>query len=944
MLINAPKGKLDIIKWMRKTTNIPIKGIDSRESDNSAPDGLSTAIVDLEPIGSAGKITSWKPAARPTLIPITLNDPSYLEDDDNRIFRLAWERVKSQSEFLLGVSDVYRALSYVQCPGTVVLVLTSTTGTFSDNENVSTTSGTGNGTARYKTSSPRFIVTSGEFDVGDTITGGTSGATGVISTITGFQYRITALYLGLGGTGNGKLTFQSSQEWDLDIKDNEKSTLIVSNKGDQTDSRFFHLLGSTIFPAILPLILAPSNGFANDDTLISYTDEQIEANEYKGFLIPETEDKYIAYTFALKLKNGKFVSHTAPRVHKFEHLVPGAGIRYSMYLHTLRPSLITSGEWFEMYIKYIEEGGINPTDNFLEFIKNKVEGYYLFVTKSHISGEEASKDNLYYEYQSWSHDTLNIPTIDFAINEEELLTKRVLDVDPYSHHRISANAIGNYKNRVLLGGIYTDFGLPVDSFDAYATSSGTLNEADCYDEVTIKTDNGEFVRIATKDYDYKTAPTPDEFSFSDLISYPDARAVNYKIWVRDEGDTEYELALEVGLKEHSGLNIAFNYVEDRAVYGRGTSATTTASKDLTVNDVLMYEPNKVKVSDLEQLYFPLSQTYEVGDDNEEIVAFASNTDEVTPSQFGEFPIYIFKKSSIHAFEFSNSIDVLFQRVVTISNTYGLIHRDALAISNGVVFFGSGENNSGNIDDKGIHVLKGKNIEQIHLAIEYDDTYEFTSNSNYPNESKIVLGYDRSKEELYVSIQGSSDFPYSVDTEGNYVFNLKHNIWYKKGFMSSTADNKKALQFVQAYDSTTGERQLHFLSNSNTNSEDYRNISDEDSAVTNYISFVSRPIKFGNAHTYKRMFLSFLRGNIKTLTGKSYTVKLWGIRKGYSNVLVIHYVFDGATYPDVDDLVLKSNRGSFQSFVFTITGDILPSSRLEYFEFDYDIRSTNRLRE
>ena len=114
-----------------------------------------------------------------------------------------------------------------------------------------------------------------------------------------------------------------------------------------------------------------------------------------------------------------------------------------------------------------------------EFWKTQISGVSVFATFPKDNLNDAVKDGLFYELIFYS-DIDKIPQSDWPTSDNENIKKittpvdnwplqRVLNIDSFSHHKMSARAIDSYNKRLLLGGRSTDFAKPENTLKGLNT-------------------------------------------------------------------------------------------------------------------------------------------------------------------------------------------------------------------------------------------------------------------------------------------------------------------------------------------------------------------------------------------------------------------------------------------------------------------------------------------
>jgi hypothetical protein len=303
--------------------------------------------------------------------------------------------------------------------------------------------------------------------------------------------------------------------------------------------------------------------------------------------------------------------------------------------------------------------------------------------------------------------------------------------------------------------------------------------------VYIKTDNKDLIiNLGTKILRVNTV-LPRKLALPKYISFPDSRAYRMDFLYYSTADGKYW---------HGTIRLVASDVSNFAYTPSVTDSVGVNIIDLTEIDSSEYsyyfalaersyfDNTSIIVSELNNpFYFPVSQSYQGG---APIVQLAVAHEEITSSQVGQFPLYVFTEERIFALE-AGSGNVLYGRTVPVSAEV-CINRNVLQTKLGILF----------IAQSGLKVISGRDIADISDVIEKNldvnvrvqsgqtpAPYEqVLSNSAlvmlYGRLSAVVfddymkgaaLGYDINNNEIIVS---NSAYDYS------YVYELNNQMWHK----------------------------------------------------------------------------------------------------------------------------------------------------------------------
>ena len=224
-------------------------------------------------------------------------------------------------------------------------------------------------------------------------------------------------------------------------------------------------------------------------------------------------------------------------------------------------------------------------------------------------------------------------------------------------------------------------------------------------EVTIQTQDGaRTVRRHTETLAY--------IPFAGMLSYPDARANNMRVWFVSGGSVKY---VDYTLKPHNFLPIAYYIAPDlKAIhYWLDANATTAQTVPTWITNptteqegISEYYPNGLKVSAVNNpFYFPADATYQVG--NAEIVALCANTMALSTGQWGAHPLFVFCKDGVYAMQVDSTGELTYRNCVPISREICNNARSVTPIDDAIVF----------TTDRGLMLMSGSNPIEISQPAE-----------------------------------------------------------------------------------------------------------------------------------------------------------------------------------------------------------------------------------
>jgi hypothetical protein len=194
-------------------------------------------------------------------------------------------------------------------------------------------------------------------------------------------------------------------------------------------------------------------------TTATYTEDEVLAGQNGG--IPRKDSKqYFMVRWSFRLFDNSYVKHSRTEIIE----VPtGLGTN----------SIIP---------EFTMEGYDSSLPNRL-FWESFISGVSVFCTQPKATEKEALDDFLFYEVgffpfidkkpmDEWDTPT-NPNIIRITSNFIVWITQQTLGIDNFTHHRFSANVVDSYNNRVLLGGVSTDFAKP-----CFSSPQGVIDYVD----------------------------------------------------------------------------------------------------------------------------------------------------------------------------------------------------------------------------------------------------------------------------------------------------------------------------------------------------------------------------------------------------------------------------------------------------------------------------------
>ena len=657
---------------------------------------------------------------------------------------------------------------------------------------------------------------------------------------------------------------------------------------------------------LLPGLLPPESG------------STVEVQTYPGIL--RNKDKYIGIIIAWKHPNGQWVKHSMPAFRKIP--IQTNALNTNRDYATLTFSVDSSytdndtnydanTAWHDDY--QFPPGGSTFEDDLLE------RG--VFITDPKETMDLAVIEGTYFLIGTLDDDD----ALEWKENEETIPTGQVLNIDEYSHHVQMSKVIKEYQNNLLTIQSVTNFALPGWEWHSMPPNSGNfglhsilpkINETvgqtitdpslgaqakasneDCVVRVEIDTDKGAFYRWNKVSIAFYNNVGTRIIYLPGFLSYPDNRAKSLSFYWYDSGSQNYELITTINLKPHPFLNLGYSFgdVESTLQCRRieYTPSSFSAINFDTDNDKVYVEENEFKISDLTGTYFPLTRSYQVSDEIQNII---DNSDSPGEERFGNYPIYILCKDNIFAGQASES--AVIAKIDKLVNGLGVRTRNAYEVYRNTLFF---------ISNSGVHALRGSNVDDVYDTIEDYKIQTIQSDNSLVETDAYAKLF--SATDVYLGANHKTrEILFGAD-DGNtiFVFNEKHKQWYTYNILESgsIANNLKGIFRI-------GSQAYYFI-----NRELFKWGGAENQ--TGRFSIVSNPIVLEGYSVPVRIKTSVLQGFFDIASGGTLKCVLQGKRTTNNAWITLSSYDESGTIESFNSFYLKSNKGSMQAFRILVDG-------------------------
>jgi hypothetical protein len=491
----------------------------------------------------------------------------------------------------------------------------------------------------------------------------------------------------------------------------------------------------------------------------------------------------------------------------------------------------------------------------------------------------------YYKVASIGIDSLIAETWTmFGLSDTSLLSSgEIMPAGNLSLHQPYGKSLFGYNQRVFLGNIkntlFKGTSLYGGMFPGSYNVGGDLYSIGySFDLDTV--DGTRRVFTGWEPINFYRDSSPDYYQYTihdTCIGYPDARAKKWDIWHKDDGGVIRHL-YSIPLIQVFGMN--FSYVIPALVLpldlGVGypkVSKLNSLWDVLAINENSVYnDGDRIQACEFQNpFYYPAANSYRV---DGIVLGMATNAVPLGASQFGKYPIFAFTKKGIWAMNIGNG-DVLIDSITPLSGTVCNSAKSILGIDGGVIF----------MSKEGLMILSGKDPVSIsdmiigsptspladmldyEESIDNPNTYQpktflssvpFETYSINANIAFVIVNATHGVEkEIIIS---NASYPYS------YVYNIMTKSWHKitktwSGFVRDYPNTYAMIYELAAF-------AMYDMSN-----EVYL----PDQSILVHLE--TRPIKFGEEVSFKKIMRTLLYGWIHPGTEDPFTFLIFGTADG-----------------------------------------------------------------
>lgn len=414
------------------------------------------------------------------------------------------------------------------------------------------------------------------------------------------------------------------------------------------------------------------------------------------------------------------------------------------------------------------------------------------------------------------------------------------------------------------------------------------------------------VKIAVRGSIYKT---DDGFLYPDFVFFPDSRAYAADVYFALNGK-KYKCA--VYFKSSGSYNFSYHVGERKKLKVEEIEEINYSE------DTCFVSNNKIIVSERSNPYFfPVENSYLV-DGN--IINIAVSSEQISSSQIGQFPLYVFTTQGIYAIEVGDG-NVLYSNIIPISAEVAVAGSSVLQTRYGIVF----------VTKTGLKLIAGREVVDISQAIAGNPDISMQECETFGRVSEVVrgydirpyfssvpfqdyikeasLGYDINENEIIVS---NPNYSYS------YVYNLDEKTWHKITEVFTFFDKHLALR--------KGEGNLDLC--------DIR----EEISSDRLVHLQTRPLLFNTA-AFKQIYHAVARGEFKPAENRIHLAYMLA-SNDLSKWICMAVRKTEINAPHIS---LPRAHQSFRYFSFIVGGYVRSGHLLTHAELEGEVKYGNRLR-
>lgn len=386
--------------------------------------------------------------------------------------------------------------------------------------------------------------------------------------------------------------------------------------------------------------------------------------------------------------------------------------------------------------------------------------------------EKIKGASLFYKIASFK--TKQIPTLlnnnraVLTIKEDTLTNleqQEVLEDDYDSHNAIIPSFAHVYNGRLNISNIRTKqfTGFPMESMVPYTNNPEGTNYTWSV-KTKLEIDGKEIELVSKSNIKLHEKPA--------YIFYPSAKVKEFTAYMYDNSSSPVSsFSATLNAETHRLLNGAFYLSSSYGVDDTYTLDLSAANPQPSGDPYISY-PNKLYTSEVNNpFYFPLSGRNSVG--TGEIIGITSNTQAISPGQFGQYPMIVFSSDGVWAMQTGD--DGLYESIHPISRD--ICTNPNILQTDGPVLFAT---------ENGLHSIVGSEIENISKHIKgkpdsvtipsWDASFDLLATTATDDETfnnfiqEASFAYDYANSRVLIFKDGKY-FAYVLSTESGTISKL-----------------------------------------------------------------------------------------------------------------------------------------------------------------------------
>lgn len=413
-----------------------------------------------------------------------------------------------------------------------------------------------------------------------------------------------------------------------------------------------------------------------------------------------------------------------------------------------------------------------------------------------------------------------------------------------------------------------------------------------------------------------------EITLPQVVAYPDSRITEMRVIGKNYYDQEsgkLYIYKSLNLKASTKYNFSYYISQEgtiREEYNFGMPEIDELGHKVFYNNssqIIASEQSNATV-------FPVEHSYTV-DGN--IINMAVSSEQISQSQIGQFPLYVFTTQGIYAIEVGDG-EVLYSNIIPISAEVAVPGSNVLQTKYGIVF----------VTKTGLKIISGREVldisepvrGEVNKNIQEEKSYKFyikheklcdvdkyISRNDFVDYIKeAVMGYDLTENEIIVS---NPQYNYS------YVYNLDSKTWHK---------------ITEVFTSFN----RHFALRKHEENRDIRDLCDirEEVPCLRTVMLQTRPLCLGT-FSYKSLYHTAFRGDFNPNPNKNFGFYVEATNDLFQYACVsMNQIIKPAPI-----VFLNRANQSAKYFVLMMIGEALPGHLLTHAELEGEVKYDNRLR-